>query len=184
LPPINQQIRARELRVIGPDGKQIGVLKLNEALAEAQKSGLDLIETAPKANPPVARIMDFGKFKYEQEKREREQKRKTKTTDVKEVRFSPFIAEGDYNTRIERVKEFLAEGHKVRIVVVFKGRQMGSKSFGYELCSKVLATFEGKVTVDMEPKFLGRHLAMVISPLSVAKQRELERKDTHAEGKN
>ncbi|OGM21463.1 translation initiation factor IF-3 [Candidatus Woesebacteria bacterium RIFCSPHIGHO2_01_FULL_38_9] len=166
---INQQIRATEVRVIGADGKQLGVLKLNEALTEAQKNGLDLVEIAPNAKPPVAKIVELGKFRYEQEKKLQKQKKAAKSGEVKEVRLSPFIAEHDYNVRLTKIREFLDDSNKVRVVVVFTGRQMDSKPFGYELLKKVVANLEGRIAIDMEPKFLGRHLAMVISPVKKGK---------------
>lgn len=145
-------------------------MKLGEALAKANKAGLDLIEIAPKARPPVAKIADLGKFRYQQEKILKKQKKGAKGTELKEVRFSPFIAEHDYKVRLERTKEFLEEGNKVRVTVVFKGRHMGSKRFGYELMKKVLSEFKEKAIVDMEPKFIGRHLQMVISPVKKSKR--------------
>jgi translation initiation factor IF-3 len=152
------------VRVIGEGGKQVGVVTIKKALELANKAKLDLVEIAPKAKPPVAKITEFGKFKYEQEKKLRKEKKRSKPLDLKEVRLSPFIGEHDFNTRFERIKEFLQEKHKVRVVVKFKGRQMGSKKFGYDLMKKVLGKVDGKITVDMEPKFIGRHLTMVISP--------------------
>jgi translation initiation factor IF-3 len=160
---INHQIRASEVRVIGPDGKQIGVLKLTDALKEAEKQGLDLVEIAPLANPPVVKIADLGKLKYEEEKKLQKEKKGQKGGDTKEIRFSPFIGEADYQTRLIRIKEFLAEKNKVRTVVKFGGRQMGSKDFGYKVLKRILADTD-PVNIDMEPKFLGRNLIMVISP--------------------
>lgn len=160
----NTEIRAPQLRVIGEDGKQLDVISRDEALTLAQKASLDLVEIAPKANPPVAKIVNLGKFLYQEEKKQRAQQKKAKASELKEVRFSPFIAEGDFNTRIERVKEFIGEKNKVKLTVVFKGRQMGSKSFGYDLLKKVLVILGGSAHVDMEGKFIGRHLSMVISP--------------------
>ncbi|MBX4205816.1 translation initiation factor IF-3 [Candidatus Microgenomates bacterium] len=162
---INEYIRASELRVIGADDKQIGVLSKADALAKARELGLDLIEIAPGAVPPVAKIIELGKFKYQEEKKARAAAKKSKAAELKEIRFSPFIGEADYQTRFKRVREFLEGGDKVKLVVVFKGRQMGSKGFGYELFQKILKEFGDKVVVDMEPKFIGRHLAMIISPL-------------------
>lgn len=162
---INEEIRARELRVIGPDGKQIDVLSREKALEKAKEMELDLIEIAPNANPPVAKITNFGKFRYAEEKKARQEKKKSKAAELKEIRFSPFIGEADYQTRIARIKEFLDDSSKVKIVIVFKGRQMGSSRFGYELLKKILKHFGENVVVDMEPKFLGRHLVMIISPL-------------------
>lgn len=161
---INQQINAPDLRVIGADGKQFGVLKLRDALDKAAELGLDLVEIAPNAKPPVAKIVELGKFKYEQEKKLQKQKRATKASEIKEVRFSPFIAEHDFQNRIERIKEFLVDKQKVRVVVKFTGRQMDSSSFGYKLIERVVGYFKEVIVVDMEPKFLGRHLITVISP--------------------
>lgn len=179
----NEQIRVPEVRLIGEDGKQVGVVTKDAALAQAKKAGLDLIEVAPLAKPPVVKIENFGKFRYREEKKLQKAKKGAKGSEVKEIRFSPFIAEHDFETRIERIEEFLADSNKARIVVVFKGRQMGSKDFGYNLLKKVLSRFEGKVSVDMEPKFLGRHLAMVISPLnrSVKSQEKPVSKEIKAE---
>ena len=113
--------------------------------------------------------MDFGKFRYHEEKKLREQQKKSKTAELKEVRFSPFIAENDYNIRLTKVKEFLAQKNKVRLVVVFRGQQMGSKRFGYELLKRLLNELGNSVAVDMEPKFFGRHLIMIVSPLTKKK---------------
>ena len=166
---LNNQIRASELRVLDNSGKQIGVLNLSDALKKANEEGLDLIEIAPNAKPPVAKIADFGKFKYQEEKKLKKASKKNKTGDLKEVRFSPFIGEHDYKTRLEKITEFLDDNNKVRLVVVFKGRQMGSKKFGYELLKKVLSEYEERIAVDMEPKFIGRFLSMIISPVKKKK---------------
>lgn len=162
---INEKIRAEKLRLIGSDDKQIGIVSRTEALKKAKKEKLDLVEIVPKANPPVVKLIDFDKFRYREEKKLKEQKKKQNKTELKEVRFSPFIAEGDFNTRIKRIEEFLDESNKVRIAVVFKGRQMGSKKFGYQVLEKITKKFGNKIAIDMEPKFLGRHLVMIISPL-------------------
>lgn len=167
---INNEIRAREVRVVSADGKQIGVMSLADALRASQEAGVDLVEIAPMAVPPVTKIIEFGKFRYIEEKKAKKEKRGSKASELKEIRFSPFIGQADYETRTARIKEFLEERNKVRAVVVFKGRQLGSKQFGYDLLKRILADFDGKVSVDMEPKFVGRHLAMIISPLSKAKQ--------------
>ena len=157
------QIRAPELRIIATDGKLIGVLKKEEAIAKAKKEGLTLVEIAPNAVPPVAKIVDFGKFRYAEEKKAREQGKKVKGGEVKEIRFSPFIAENDFKTRIERIKEFFADKNKVRVVVVFKGPQMRVKNTGYKVIEKIIAEFGDTVAIDMPPKFLGKHLITVIS---------------------
>jgi translation initiation factor IF-3 len=154
------------LRVIGPDGKLIGVLGKSEAIRKAKEAGLTLVEIAPNASPPVAKIVDFGKFKYAEEKKARAQARGVKGGDVKEIRFSPFIADNDFKIRIERIKEFFAEKNKVRIVVVFTGPQMRVKNTGYLVINKIKSEFGEAAAFDMEPKFLGKHLVTVISPVS------------------
>lgn len=170
----DEAIRAPEVRVIDSEGKQLGVLKREEALEKAKKAGLTLVEIAPKALPPVAKIVDFGKFRYREEKKLREREKKTKGGDVKEIRFSPFIAENDYNIRLGRVKEFLADKNKVRLVVVFKGRQMGSKPFGFTLLRRIVTELGEGISIDMDPKFLGKHLIMIVSPTTKKIVREVK----------
>jgi translation initiation factor IF-3 len=160
------QIRASSLRVIGEDGKLIGVLKKEEAIDKAKKAGLTLVEIAPNASPPVAKIVDFGKFRYAEEKKQRIQGKKVKGGEVKEIRFSPFIADNDFKIRVERIKEFFEEKNKVRVVVVFTGPQMRVKQTGYKVIKRILDEFGDGITTDMDPKFLGKHLITVISPNS------------------
>lgn len=152
------------MRVIGEDGKQIGVMSRDEALAKAKELNIDLIETVPRALPPVAKLIEFGKFRYQEEKKEREIKKKAKGGELKEIRFTPFIGGGDYETRIKRIEEFLDDGNKVRIVVVFKSRQMAGPTHGYALIQKIVDRFKERTILDMEPKFFGKRLACVISP--------------------
>lgn len=157
------QIRAPSLRVIDSEGKLIGVLGVSEAVSKAKAEGLTLVEIAPNATPPVAKIVDFGKFRYAEEKKAREQGKKVKGGEVKEIRFSPFIAENDFNTRLGRIREFFEEKNKVRVVVVFRGPQMRVKNTGYDVINRILAEFGDSVITDMPPKFLGKHLVTVIS---------------------
>ena len=124
---INQYITAPELRIIGPDEKQIGVMTRDEAIFKARQMGMDVILVADQAKPPVAKIIDFNKFKYQQVQKEKEGKKKTKVTGQKEVRFTPFIAQNDFSTRMEKIKAFLLEGHKVKLTVKFTGRQITKK---------------------------------------------------------
>jgi translation initiation factor IF-3 len=176
----NEYIRSPKVRVIGSSGKQLGILDINKALALAKKEGLDLVEIAPNAKPPVTRIVEFGKFKYEEEKKQKAQKKKTKTSELKEMRFSPFIGDADYQTRLVRIREFLGEKNKVKVVVKFKGRQMGSKQYGYKVLDRLLGDLGERINIDMEPKFLGRHLVMVISPVSGEKKSKKPEKKTQA----
>lgn len=163
---INQNIRAPKLRVIDPEGKQLGIFSAQEALKLVEAKGLDLVEIAPKADPPVAKIIDFAKFRYQEEKREREKRAKQKRgAELKEVWLTPFMAENDYQVRMEKIKEFLGQGHKVRIAVRFKGRQMGHKEFGYEMAERVKGNLEGLASIDGQPRFIGRQLLVNLTPV-------------------
>lgn len=168
------QIRAPSLRVIDAEGKLIGVLTKDEAIRKAKEANLTLVEIAPTATPPVAKIVDFGKFRYAEEKKARAAAKKVKGGEMKEIRFSPFIAENDFNVRIERIKEFFADKNKVRVVVVFKGPQMRVKNTGYILVNKIKNVFGDTIITDMEPKFLGKHLVTVISPVNKARAKKVE----------
>ena len=163
---LNEKIPAAELRVLDFEGKQIGILKREDALAMAKEQGVDLIEIAPNALPPVAKIMDFGKFRYQEEKKLKEMQKKSKPSDIKELRYTPFIGEGDYQTRHNRIDEFFKDKHKVKLVVYFKVKQLGSKQFGYNIFNRILRELGEGVNVDMKPKFLGRNLIMIISPIN------------------
>jgi len=174
---IDERIKSPELRVIGADGKQLGILKKEEALKSARDLGLTLVEIAPLAKPPVAKIVDFGKFRYQEEKKQKKEALKTKGSELKEIRFSPFIAESDYNTRLKRVKEFLSDKNKVKVTVVFRGQQMNSKKFGYDILKKVFENLGANIAVDMEPKFLGRHLVTIISPVNKPVLKKEEKND-------
>lgn len=162
---INQYIQAKEVRVIDESGKQIGIFSKDEALFKARQKGLDLVEVAPNANPPVCKIIDFKKFKYLENKKQRAGKKKGVKQDTKEVRFTPFIAQNDFNIRIEKTKEFLKEGNKVRLTVKFVGRQITRKQFGYELLKKAIEQLKEFANVEGEPKWQGRLLTINLSPL-------------------
>ncbi|HBL51625.1 MAG: translation initiation factor IF-3 [Candidatus Blackburnbacteria bacterium RIFCSPHIGHO2_02_FULL_39_13] len=162
---INESIQAPSLRVVGPEGRQLGVFSSREANDKAREVGMDLVEIAPKANPPVAKIIDFVKFKYQQEKKEKEQKLKERRgTEQKQIWLTPFIAENDYQVRLARIKEFLKDGFKVRVIIKFTGRQMGHKEFGYKIIDKVERDTVEIGKLDGQPKFLGRQLMVGLSP--------------------
>lgn len=171
-------IRAPSLRIIDSEGKFIGVMSRDEAIRKAKEVGLTLVEIAPNAVPPVGKIVDFGKFKYAEEKKARVQGKKVKGGEVKEIRFSPFIAENDFNVRIGRIKEFFEDKNKVKVVVVFKGPQMRVKNIGYDVINKIKAVFGDTIITDMEPKFLGKYLVTVISQTNKIKGRRQEVKET------
>lgn len=170
---VNENIRAATLRVIGPEGKQIGVISREEALIKAREMELDLVEIGPRANPPVAKIIDFTKFKYHEEKKEREQKLKErKGSEQKEIWFTPFMADNDYLVRLGRVKEFLLEGHKVRIIVKFTGRQMAHQEFGHQLTNRIADDTKDMARPEGMAKFMGRQLITFLSPVKSTQIKE------------
>ena len=162
---INQQIRAKQVRVIDHEGKQVGVMSVSEAIRLADRQGLDVVEIAPKAQPPVVKLIDYHKFLYQENKKKQAQQRKAKSGQIKEIRLTPFMAAGDLETRIKKISEFLQERNQVRITVRFKGRQMSNKQAGYLLLEKVTKALEKQAKVDQLPKFVGRQLIMTVSPL-------------------
>lgn len=161
---INQYIQAKEVRVVDETGKQIGVMPIFEATQRAKKEGKDLVEVSPKAQPPVAKIIDFKKFKYLESKKEREEKKGRKPGELKEVQFTPFIAQNDFNTRLKKVKEFLQEGSKVKIRIRFKGRQITKREFGYKLIERILIELDQLAKKEAEPRFQGREIYLIVSP--------------------
>jgi translation initiation factor IF-3 len=173
---LNDRIFAAQLRVIDAEGKQIGVLSRNEALQMARDQGLDLVEIAPQAVPPVAKIIDFKKFLYQQEKKKREEKRKSKVSETKEVRLGPFMSDNDLQVMIRRGREFLEEGDKVRLVVKFKGRQITRSEFGREVISKVIGALSDISKVDRDPHFEGRQMIALLSVEKGKKHDESEEK--------
>lgn len=169
---INQFIRAGSLRVLGEDGKQIGVLPTNQAQDLAREKGLDLVEIAPTANPPVAKIVNFKKFLYQEEKREKETKKKVRGGEIKGIRLSPFIAQADLEVRIRRAEKFLKEGNKVRVAVRFMGRQMGKREFGYQMLKRVKEILGECSREEGEPKWFGRELVTTLSPARKGEKNE------------
>ena len=160
----NEQIRARELRVIGPEGEQLGILGRNEAIAMAKEHGLDLVEVAATADPPVCRVMDYGKFKYQEQKRAQEAKAKQKVTQVKEVKFRPATDENDFQTKIRAVRRFLEGGDKAKITLRYRGREMAHQEFGVELMDRVKTELGDIAQVEQNPKLEGRQMIMVLGP--------------------
>ena len=152
------------MRVVSETGEQLGVMTKGDALKRAQEAGMDLVLVAPNINPPVAKIIDFAKFKFQQEKREQESKKKSKAQEIKEVRLTPFMAENDLMVRGKRAKKFLVDGDKVRFNVWFRGRQMSKKQFGYDLLKKVMTELAGAGAVEQDAKFRGNVLQMTVKP--------------------
>lgn len=145
-------------------GKQVGVLPIFAAIQKAREAGVDLVEVAPNAKPPVAKIIDFKKFRYLEAKKEKEEKKGIKGGELKEVRFSPFIAQNDLNTRVKKIRGFLEENNKVRVVVRFSGREITRKDFGYKVVDQILQNLAEVAEKDAEPKFQGRDLFVIVSP--------------------
>jgi translation initiation factor IF-3 len=162
---VNGKIRAREVRVIGVDGKQLGVLGLGDALTMARANGVDLVEIAPNANPPVCRLVDFGKYRYEQAKRDKESKKHQHATRVKEIQLSPKIDPHDLSVKIEHGVDFLCEDMKVKITLKFRGREMAHTEFGFQVIQKFLSEIAAYGHPDFEPKLVGRGISVMISPL-------------------
>jgi len=160
---INQRIFAQSLRVLDSENKQIGVLSKDEALKLAQEQGLDLVEIAPMAKPPVAKIIDYNKFLYQLEKKKKEEKKKAKVSETKEVRLGPFMSDNDLQVMIKRGREFLNDGDKVRLVVKFRGRQITHPEFGREVVEKVIKALSDISKVDREPHFEGKQFICLLS---------------------
>ncbi|MDR3338355.1 MAG: translation initiation factor IF-3 [Treponema sp.] len=162
---INEQIRVREVRLIRDDGEQ-QVLPTAEALALAREAAVDLVEVAPQAAPPVVKIMDYGKFKFENEKKVRDSKKKQKLLKLKEIRMQPKIDEHDLDFKSKHVREFLGEGNKVKVTVRFRGRELAHTELGLDVLNDVLKRVEGEYVMDKAPAMEGRFMSMVLSPKS------------------
>ena len=163
-PPINENITAREVRLIGVDGQQIGVVSLNEALQAAEDAKLDLVEIVADAVPPVCRIMDYGKHLFEKKKQAAEAKKNQKQAQIKEVKFRPGTEEGDYQVKLRNLIRFLNDGDKAKVSLRFRGREMAHQELGMELLKRVETDLAEYGTVEQHPKLEGRQLMMVIAP--------------------
>ncbi|ARE79701.1 translation initiation factor IF-3 [Campylobacter helveticus] len=161
---LNEEIRADELRCIGDDGKVYGIIDSDEALGIANRLGLDLVLIAPDAKPPVAKIMDYGKFRYQQEKKQKEAKKKQKVIDVKEIKLSVKIAQNDINYKVKHALEFLEQGKHVKFRVFLKGREMSNPEIAVALLEKIWQSIEDKANRDKEPNFEGRYVNMLVMP--------------------
>ena len=162
---INEQIDAKEIRVIGADGEQLGIMSTDQALRMAYNDGLDLVMMAGNSNPPVCKIMNFGKFRFEREKKEKEAKKKQQTVELKEIQLSCRIENHDFETKLKHAHKFLSGGNKVRVVLRVKGREMSHQDLGVETMEKYREACAELGTVDKKPALDGRILSMVISPI-------------------
>jgi len=161
---VNQAIRAREVRVIGPESEQIGILSLSEALALAAERELDLVEVSPTAVPPVCRIMDFGKFKYQQSKKLQEAKKKQVHVQLKEVKLRPKTDDHDLQFKVKHVKRFLEEGNKAKITMVFRGREITHTNIGQSILDRIAEELQDVAIIEVRPKMEGRSLFMIVAP--------------------
>lgn len=161
---INEEIRDSEVRVIDRDGSQLGIMSVNDALAAAIKENLDLVKISPQANPPVCKIMDYGKYRFELAKKEKENRKNQKTINIKEVRLSPSIDNHDFETKLKNACKFLKGGDKVKISVRFRGREIHHASLGEDLLNRFVDGIGDLGTVDKKAKLEGRSMAIVVSP--------------------
>ena len=159
---VNYRIRAREVRVVGADSEQLGVMSTQDAIAKAAEVGLDLVEVAPTAIPPVCRIIDYSRFKYEQEKREKEARKKQKVIHLKEVRLSPKIGEHDYQFKLKNLQEFLKRGDKAKVTMMFKGREMAHMDLGRKILDRLAGDISAVGEIEEQPRLEGRIIMMVI----------------------
>lgn len=159
---VNEQIKSPSVRVIGADGNQVGILKIGEANRLAMEAGLDLVEIVPNADPPVCKIIDFGKYKYELSKKDKIQKKKQHVIHVKEIRLSPKIEQHDIEFKIKHARKFIEQGDKVKFNIVFKGRQIAHKEFGDQLFEKIIEELSDLAKVESDPQFEGRNMVAVL----------------------
>nr|WP_306440888.1 translation initiation factor IF-3 [Corallococcus aberystwythensis] len=181
----NRRIRAREVRVVGPNAEQLGVMSLEAALTRAQADGLDLVEISPMAKPPVCKIMDYGKFKYEEKKKASDAKKKQVVVHLKEVKLRPKTEEHDYEFKVRNVRRFLEEGNKAKITIQFRGREITHKELGSAILDDVVKDLKDVAVVEQNPRMEGRQMFMILAPNPKVAQRarELARQAVEAAAK-
>jgi len=163
-PRINEEIRSREVQLIDNTGDNKGVVDTQAALGMAQAAGLDLVEIAPNSSPPVAKILDYGKYKYQAQKKAAEARKKQKVVEIKEIKLRPMIDDHDYDVKMRAMKRFFEEGDKVKITLRFRGREMAHQELGFQLLNRVKADTGPMAKVESEPRFEGRQMIMVLAP--------------------
>lgn len=163
---MNREIRIPQVRVIGPEGEQLGIMPTPDAYRKAQESGYDLVEVAPTSQPPVCRIMDYGKYKYELQKKEHQSRRHQKSTSVKEIKLRPRTDKHDLEIKIRQIKGFLADGNKTKVTLTFRGREMANQEMGRAVMNSVIAELVSVGTIEYAPRMEGRSLIMVVAPKS------------------
>jgi translation initiation factor IF-3 len=165
-PRVNAQIRAAEVRLIGAEGEQVGVLTLRDALAKAEEAGLDLVEVSPDAKPPVCRLIDYGKFKYQMSKKAHEAKKKQAVVEVKEVNLTPNTDKHDLETKQNHIKRWAAEKHRVKVFVKFRGRELSHVDLGFRVIEELMRGLENIMVIESKPKLEGRRLVLTLLPKS------------------
>jgi translation initiation factor IF-3 len=163
-PRVNQAIRAREVRLIDENGRNVGIVSRFEALERANAAGLDLVEVSPDAEPPVCKILDFGKFKYQEQKKAADARKKQKIVEVKEIKMRPSIDDHDYDVKMRSIRRFFDEGDKVKVTLRFRGRELAHQQLGMDLMQRVKADLQELAKVEAEPRFEGRQMVMVLAP--------------------
>ncbi|WP_148133090.1 translation initiation factor IF-3 [Candidatus Formimonas warabiya] len=161
---INEEIRVPEVRFVGPEGEQLGIIPIKQALKIAGEKGLDLVEVAPTAKPPVCRIMDYGKYRFEQSKREKEARKNQKIISIKEVKLRPNIEEHDFETKAKNAEKFLKSGDKVKVTIMFRGREITHPDLGKQLCMKMADFMQQVATIEKLPKVEGKNMTMILTP--------------------
>ena len=159
---INEAIRSNELRVIGSDGEQLGIMSRQDALKIAEEAGVDLVEISPTAAPPVAKVVDWGKYQYQKMKEQQKNRKSSKASELKQMRFGLKIGSGDLDIKLRKIRGFLSAGHKVRIQIFYRGREMAHKELGYEMIEKITSLLEDDAIVEQKPQMAGRNLSIVI----------------------
>jgi translation initiation factor IF-3 len=163
-PRMNEDIRVREVRLIDQNGQNVGVVATADAMARATEAGLDLVEISPDANPPVAKILDYGKFKYQEQKKAAEARKRQKIVEIKEIKMRPSIDDHDYDVKMRSIKRFFDEGDKVKVTLRFRGRELAHQQLGWDVLQRVKADVETIAKVEAEPRMEGRQMVMVLAP--------------------
>lgn len=159
---INEQIRAEQLRVIGPEGDQLGILSRSEALKIAEEAGVDLVEISPNADPPVVKVVDWGKYQYQKMKELQKSRKNAKTVELKQMRMGLKIGTNDLAIKLRKIREFLGAGHKVKILIFFRGREMAHQELGYEMIERIATQLEEDSILEQKPQMAGRNLSIVV----------------------
>lgn len=181
---INDEIRIREVRVTDENGESLGIMQTKDALKLAEDRHLDLVEVAPKARPPVCKLMDFGKYRYEQQKRDKEARKKQKVVTVKEVKLRPNIEQHDFDVKLKNAQRFIEEGNKVKVTIMFRGRELSHPELGNEVLDKIAKALGDTVSIERAAKLEGKNMTMILSPKAQKSKKTTKGGDTSAQNQN